>query len=85
VFPSSTATSFCGGTGITASNMLVCLPGGTGGGGPAPRDADGNGCNWVNCGYNTSGVGPNAFLGGCAVTNSVVTTNVTAGILCCCR
>ncbi|HEX7798369.1 MAG TPA: hypothetical protein VF456_28595 [Vicinamibacterales bacterium] len=45
--------------------MRVCTPAGT--------DAEGNACNWRNCGYFANS--PNAYFGGCS-------GNTTAGALC---
>ncbi len=57
----STGTS-CG----TNTPMRVCAP--------TADDPEGNHCNWVNCGYESTT--PNRYFGGCA-------GNTTAGTLCC--
>jgi hypothetical protein len=46
--------------------MRVCTASGT--------DAEGNVCNWENCGYGSTS--PNQYFGGCE-------GNTTAGTLCC--
>ena len=58
------------------SSMLACFN--------APAaDADGNICNWTDCGFNT--VTPDQFFGGCAISNSInPSLGFTAGALCCC-
>lgn len=63
---SLTAGSDCGAT----TPMRVC----TGTGTAAVTDPEGNVCNWVACGYETTT--PNQYFGGCAGNN-------TAGTLCC--
>jgi hypothetical protein len=60
----SANTNFSG-TLCGTTPMRVCTPGGT--------DAEGNQCNWTNCGLDSKG--PNLYFGGCS-------GNTTAGALC---
>lgn len=61
-FASKTSGTLC----PSGQPMRVCTSSGT--------DAEGNVCNWENCGYNATS--PNQYFGGCS-------GNTTAGTLCC--
>jgi hypothetical protein len=56
------------GTDCGSTPMRVC--------GQSTTDADGNSCNWLNCGLDSSS--PDEYFGGCA-------GNTNAGTLCCCN